>query len=149
MIPPMPRNRSKEIRMNRLIERFEKALDWITAAILVALLLIVLGFLLFVGTWPQTNATIVLLAPTLATAMQVIGYHPVHFGMIMTLAVNIGLITPPLGVCLFAASATGQIKVEAIVAEIWPFIGASVVILVIVALFPKVSTFLPRLLGLI
>jgi C4-dicarboxylate transporter DctM subunit len=114
-----------------------------------AILFIVLGFLLFVGTWLETNATIVLLAPTLAAAMQVIGYHPVHFGIIMTLAVNIGLITPPLGVCLFAASATGKISVEAIVAEIWPFIGASVVILVIVALFPGVSTFLPKLLGLI
>jgi C4-dicarboxylate transporter DctM subunit len=114
-----------------------------------AILFIVLGFLLFVGTWLETNATIVLLAPTLATAMQVIGYHPVHFGVVMTLAVNIGLITPPLGVCLFAASATGKIKVEAIVSEIWPFIGASVIVLVIVALFPEISEFLPKLLGLI
>lgn len=114
-----------------------------------AILFIILIFLLFVGTWLETNATIVLLAPTLAAAMQVIGYHPVHFGVVMTLAVNIGLITPPLGVCLFAASATGKIKVEAIVSEIWPFIGASVIVLVIVALFPEISEFLPKLLGLI
>lgn len=64
------------------------------------ILLIVLCFLLFVGTWLETNATIVLLAPTLAAAMQLIGYHPVHFGIVMTVAANIGLITPPLGVCL-------------------------------------------------
>ncbi|MBE0558595.1 MAG: TRAP transporter large permease [Proteobacteria bacterium] len=114
-----------------------------------AILFIVLCFLLFVGTWLETNATIVLLAPTLAAAMQLIGYHPVHFGIVMTLAANVGLITPPLGVCLFAASATGKIGVEAIVSEIWPFIGASVVILVLVALFPETSLFLPRVLGLI
>ena len=113
------------------------------------ILLIVLCFLLFVGTWLETGATIVLLAPTLAAAMHLIGYHPVHFGIVMTVTANIGLLTPPLGVCLFAASTTGKISVEAIVSEIWPFIGAAVVILLIIALLPEISLFLPRLLGLI
>ena len=113
------------------------------------ILMIVLLFLLFVGTWLETGATIVLLAPTLAAAMTLIGYHPVHFGIVMTVTANIGLLTPPLGVCLFAASATGKISVEAIVSEIWPFIGAAVVILLIIALLPEISLFLPRLLGLI
>ncbi len=113
------------------------------------ILMIVLLFLLFVGTWLETGATIVLLAPTLAAAMTLIGYHPVHFGIVMTVTANIGLLTPPLGVCLFAASSTGKISVEAIVSEIWPFIGAAVVILLIIALLPEISLFLPRLLGLI
>jgi tripartite ATP-independent transporter DctM subunit len=113
------------------------------------ILLIVLCFLLFVGTWLETGATIVLLAPTLAAAMHLIGYHPVHFGIVMTVTANIGLLTPPLGVCLFAASATGKISVEAIVSEIWPFIGAAVVILLMIALLPEISLFLPRLLGLV
>ncbi len=113
------------------------------------ILLIVLCFLLFVGTWLETGATIVLLAPTLAAAMQLIGYHPVHFGIVMTVTANIGLLTPPLGVCLFAASATGKISVEGVVSEIWPFIGVSVVILLTVALFPEISLFVPRLLRLI
>jgi tripartite ATP-independent transporter DctM subunit len=113
------------------------------------ILLIVLCFLLFVGTWLETGATIVLLAPTLAAAMQLIGHHPVHFGIVMTVTANIGLITPPLGVCLFAASGTGKLSVEAIVSEIWPFIWSSVVVVVIVALVPELSLFIPRLLGLI
>ena len=113
------------------------------------ILLIVLCFLLFVGTWLETGATIVLLAPTLAAAMQFIGYHPVHFGIVMTVTANIGLITPPLGVCLFAASATGRLSVEDIVSDIWPFIGSAVVVVIIVGLFPEISLFIPRLLGLI
>jgi tripartite ATP-independent transporter DctM subunit len=113
------------------------------------ILMIVLVFLLFVGTWLETGATIVLLAPTLATAMTQIGYHPVHFGIVMTVTANIGLLTPPLGVCLFAASATGRLSVEDIVSEIWPFIWSAVVVVVIVGLFPEISLFIPRLLGLI
>lgn len=112
------------------------------------ILLIVIFFLLFVGTWLETNATIVLLAPTLTAAMKLIGYQPIHFGIIMILAVNIGLITPPLGVCLFAASGTGNVSVEAIVREIWPYIGASVLVLIVVAFIPEIVYFIPRLLGL-
>jgi len=113
------------------------------------ILVIVILSLLFVGTWLETNATIVLLAPTLASSMLLIGYHPLHFGIIMILTVNIGLITPPLGVCLFAASGTGNVEVEDIVREIWPFIGASVFVLFIIAFFPEIVFFLPRLLDLI
>ena len=81
--------------------------------------------------------------------MQLIGYNAVHFGIVMTVTANIGLLTPPLGVCLFAASATGRLSVEDVVSRVWPFIGAAVVILLIIALFPEISLFLPRLLGLI
>jgi TRAP-type C4-dicarboxylate transport system permease large subunit len=115
----------------------------------IGILMIVLAFLLFVGTWLETNATIVLLAPTLAAAMQLIGYNTVHFGIVMTVTANIGLLTPPLGVCLFAASATGRLSVEDVVSEIWPFIGAAVAVLLIIALVPEISLFLPRLLGLV
>ena len=60
-----------------------------------------------------------------------------------------GLITPPLGVCLFAASGTGQVKVEAIVREIWPYIGASIIVLLLTAYVPEIVYFIPRLLRLI
>lgn len=113
------------------------------------ILLAVILFLLFVGTWLETNATIVLLGPTLTSAMKLIGYDPIHFGTVMILAVNIGLITPPLGVCLFAASGTGNVEVEAIVKEIWPYILASVVVLLLTAFFPSIVYFVPRLFGLI
>ena len=113
------------------------------------ILLVVLLLLLFVGTWLETTATVVLLGPTLTAAMKLIGYQPIHFGTLMILTVNIGLITPPLGVCLFAASGTGQIKVEAIVREIWPYIGASIFVLILVAYIPQISYFIPRLLGLV
>ena len=112
------------------------------------ILIVVLAFLLFVGTWLETNATIVLLAPTLTAAMKMIGYQPIHFGTLMILTVNIGLITPPLGVCLFAASGTGQVKVESIVREIWPYIGASIAVLFLVAFVPDFVFVIPKLLHL-
>ncbi len=108
----------------------------------------VLLFLVFVGTWLETNATIVLLGPTLAAAMKLIGFDPIHFGIVMILAVNIGLITPPLGVCLFAASGTGNVKVEEIVKNIWPYIIAALLVLCLVAYVPGIVHFVPRLFGL-
>ncbi len=112
------------------------------------ILALVLIFLLFVGTWLETNATVVLLGPLLATTMGLIGIGALHFGIMMILAVNIGLITPPLGVCLFAASGTGNVRVEAIVKEIWPYIFASIFVLFLIAYIPGIVYFLPNLLGL-
>ncbi|MFX0200826.1 MAG: TRAP transporter large permease subunit [Candidatus Hodarchaeota archaeon] len=57
----------------------------------------------------------------------------------------IGLTTPPLGICLFVASVIAKISVERIVKAIWPFILASIVVLVLVTFFPFLSLWIPNL----
>lgn len=107
----------------------------------------VLFFLLLVGMWLETGATVCLLGPTLSAAMELIGFHPLHFGILMIVTVNIGLITPPLGVCLFAASSVSDRTVEEITMEIWPYILVSIAALLVIAFFPEIALFLPRALG--
>jgi TRAP-type C4-dicarboxylate transport system permease large subunit len=73
---------------------------------------------------------------------------PVHAGIMIILALNISLMTPPVGACLFVlASVTGE-KVEGITRELWPFILAEVAILLLIAYWSDLTLFIPRLLGL-
>jgi len=109
---------------------------------LIVILLLVIGLVM------DINATLIILAPVLAPLTVEIGMDPVHAGIMIILALNISLMTPPVGACLFVlASVTGE-KVEAITKELWPFIIAEVLILVLIAFWSDLTLFIPRLLGL-
>ena len=106
-------------------------------------------FVLFVGMFMDINAALIILAPILAPVAIEVGVHPLHFGFIMVFALNIGMITPPLGTCLFVASAIGDLKIEETTKAIWPFIVGSIITLFLVSFVPAISMFLPKLLGFV
>lgn len=109
---------------------------------------LILVLILAIGMVMDINATLIILAPVLAPLTVQIGMDPVHAGIMIILALNISLMTPPVGACLFVlASVTGE-KVEAITRELWPFILAEVLILGVIAFWPDLTLFVPRLLGL-
>ncbi|MDF2234213.1 TRAP transporter large permease [Albimonas sp. CAU 1670] len=109
---------------------------------------LILALLLLIGLVMDINATLIILAPVLAPLTVKIGMDPVHAGIMIILALNISLMTPPVGACLFVlASVTGE-KVEAITRELWPFILAEVGILLVIAYWSDLTLFIPRLLGL-
>lgn len=109
---------------------------------------LILALLLLIGLVMDINATLIILAPVLAPLTLDIGMNPVHAGIMIILALNISLMTPPVGACLFVlASVTGE-KVEAIARELWPFILAEVAVLIAVAYWSDLTLFIPRLLGL-
>ncbi len=107
----------------------------------------ILALLLFIGLFMDINATLVILAPVLAPLTLQIGMEPVHAGVMIVLALNISLMTPPVGACLFVlASVTGE-KLEAIARQLWPFLIAEVGVLLVIAYWPGLTLFIPRLLG--
>jgi tripartite ATP-independent transporter DctM subunit len=109
---------------------------------------LILLLLLLIGLVMDINATLIILAPVLAPLLLKIGMDPVHAGIMIILALNISLMTPPVGACLFVlASVTGE-KVEAITKELWPFILAEVAVLFVIAYWSDLTLFVPRLLGL-
>jgi tripartite ATP-independent transporter DctM subunit len=111
-------------------------------------ILLILLLLLVIGLVMDINATLIILAPVLAPLLLQIGMEPVHAGIMIILALNISLMTPPVGACLFVlASVTGE-KVEAITRELWPFILAEVGILILIAYWSDLTLFIPRMLGL-
>lgn len=111
----------------------------------IIILLLINVFLLFMGTFMETTANLIILTPVLLPLTRAIGIDPVHFGAIMVLNLVIGLMTPPVGVCLFVASSISRVKLEGIVKRIWPFLVAAIVVLLIVTYVEPVSTWLPRL----
>ncbi|MGM0873757.1 MAG: TRAP transporter large permease [Bacillota bacterium] len=114
-----------------------------TNSVIVILLIIVL--LLFVGTFMETIAALVILFPVLLPVATTIGMDPIQFGVVMVLTLVIGLVTPPVGVCLFVASQIGKVSIGTATRELIPFIGVSLTVLLIVAFVPQVTLFLPSL----
>ncbi len=108
----------------------------------------ILALLLVIGLFMDINATLIILAPVLAPLTLQIGMDPVHAGVMIILALNISLMTPPVGACLFVlASVTGE-RIEAIAKSLWPFLVAEVLVLILIAYWSDLTLFVPRLLGL-
>ncbi len=111
------------------------------------LLLLINFILVIVGMWLDTGAAIILFAPILAPIVYAVGVHPIHFAIIMLMNLTIGLITPPVGVVLYAACAVGKRRFEAVVKELTPFMIVSFSMLALVTFIPEIVLLLPRIAG--
>ncbi|KKL44706.1 hypothetical protein LCGC14_2363020, partial [marine sediment metagenome] len=83
--------------------------------------------------------------PVFGPALVELGLHPVHLGMVMILNLTIGLITPPFGVCLYAASSISGCSVEDIAKEAFPYIMLDIGVLFLITYFPGIVMFFPKL----
>ena len=104
-------------------------------------------FLLFMGMWLDLTANIFLFAPIFVPLVTAAGIDPLHFAIVFLLNVNLGNITPPLGIVLFATAEISREKAFDIVRELWPFWLIKVVVLAIVTYLPWVSLWLPQRFG--
>ena len=111
------------------------------------ILLFINIFLLFMGMWLDLTANIFLFAPILGPLVMKAGVDPLHFSMIFLLNVNLGNITPPLGIILFATSELSRQKVYEILKDLWPFWLIKVVVLILVTYLPQISVWFPHYLG--
>ena len=103
--------------------------------------------LLCVGMFIDPTAAIILFAPILSKVAIAVGIDPVHFGVIMILNLNLGLLTPPLGICLFAAEEIADCGLPALIRETLPFLLVSFLVLILVTYLPGLSLWLPGVLG--
>ena len=118
----------------------------VTESKYVMLLIINLIFLL-VGMWMETSAAILLFVPILAPMVTSMGVHPVHFAVIVIVNLTVGLITPPVGVVLYAVANVGKEKFETVVKSTMPFILMGFALVVILTFVPELCLFLPRIMG--
>ncbi|MDP7101892.1 MAG: TRAP transporter large permease [Rhodospirillales bacterium] len=113
-----------------------------------AVVLLILNLIMLVlGMFIDPTAAIILFIPVLSEAAKAAGIDPVHFGAIVILNLNIGLLTPPLGVCLYAAERIADCGLGQLLKETWPFLAVSLIALALVTYIPAVSLWLPHLLG--
>lgn len=106
------------------------------------IILMIIVLLLIVGCFMDTIAAIIILTPILLPIATHVGYDPIHFGIIMIVALAIGFVTPPVGVNLFVGSSIAGISLEALSKKIIPFIIVMVIVLLIITFIPTLSILL-------
>lgn len=112
----------------------------------VILLLLINVFLLVVGCFMETNAAILILTPILLPITNALGVDPVQMGVVVVLNLMIGLLTPPIGMVLFATSRVAKVSIERIVIALKPFYIVLLLALMLVTFVPQLSLFVPNLL---
>ena len=109
---------------------------------------LIIAGLLVVGAFMDATPAVLIFAPILLPVVASFGMDPLHFGVLMVMALSIGTITPPVGPVLFVGVRVANLRIEDVIRHLVPYFIALVVLLVFVAYTPSLSTWLPGLLGL-
>ncbi len=113
------------------------------------LLFLVNLLLFFVGMFLDAGPAIIILGPILGPIFFALGVDPVHFAIIMTVNLTVGLLTPPMGLVLFATSAVSGLRVETIARAVMPFLIVEFMVIFLITYIPAISLTLPRLAGFV
>jgi len=114
------------------------------------ILLFLINLLLFiVGMFLDAGPAIIILGPILGPIFVDLGVHPVHFAIIMSVNLTVGLATPPMGLVLFVASSVSGERVETIAKAILPFLAVEVLVIFLITYIPAISMTIPRLTGFV
>jgi TRAP-type C4-dicarboxylate transport system permease large subunit len=105
--------------------------------------------ILFVGCFIDTIAAITILTPILLPIVLKLGIDPIHFGVIITLNLMIGLLHPPLGMVLFVLARVARLSVERTTVAILPWLVPLIVALVLITYIPELTLWLPRQMGML
>jgi tripartite ATP-independent transporter DctM subunit len=112
------------------------------------ILLFLINILLFVvGMFLDAGPAIIILGPILGPIFTDLGVHPVHFAIIMSVNLTVGLATPPMGLVLFVTSSVSGERVETIAKAILPFLAVQIVAIFLITFVPQISLYLPQLFG--
>jgi tripartite ATP-independent transporter DctM subunit len=110
-------------------------------------LIAVILLLLVVGLFLEGIAAILVLVPILHPIAMALGIDPLHFGIVVIFNLMMGLITPPMGLCLFVADSVSGVGMGAIIRRILPMLAVQFIVLLLITFVPTLVTFLPRLAG--
>ncbi|WP_127142990.1 TRAP transporter large permease [Pelagibacterium montanilacus] len=109
------------------------------------IIVILIFTLAFIGSVMDEVSTAVLFVPTLAAIGQQLGFDPVHFGVVMVLAIMTGAVNPPVGTLLFISNALARLKLSDILVQVWIFLIPILLVNILIAFVPELVTFLPSL----
>ena len=163
-LPLLLMNAGKSTAMVMVIVAAASSFGWILtsaripdaiAAFLISLseskyviLLLINLFLLIVGCLMDVTASIIILTPIFMPIVNQFGINPVHFGIIMTVNLAIGMSTPPLGVNLFVSCGIAKISIEENARAMVKFLIANLIALLLIVFVEPVSLIIPQLMGL-
>ncbi|MTI02839.1 MULTISPECIES: TRAP transporter large permease [Alphaproteobacteria] len=112
------------------------------------ILLFLINLLLFiVGMFLDAGPAIIILGPILGPIFTSLGVDPIHFAIIMSVNLTVGLATPPMGLVLFVAAAVSRERVETIAKAILPFLAVEIIVIFLITYIPELSMTIPRITG--
>ncbi|MCX5884217.1 MAG: TRAP transporter large permease [Deltaproteobacteria bacterium] len=109
------------------------------------LLLLVMAGLLVIGCVMETTAALILLVPVLAVLTPQMGVDPVQFGVLMVVNLAIGMLTPPVGICLFVSCGISGVPLGEVGRAVMPLVAAAIAALMIACFWPPMTLWLPSL----
>jgi TRAP-type C4-dicarboxylate transport system permease large subunit len=101
---------------------------------------------LILGCFLEGNAIFLITIPIFFPIAMQYGLDPINLGVVMTLLIMIGNLTPPVGMCLFAVSSFSKVGIMALAKECWPYIVGILLVTILLAFVPGIATYLPNLL---
>jgi tripartite ATP-independent transporter DctM subunit len=111
----------------------------------VALLLLINGLLIVLGTAVEGTSALIILTPIFVPILTKLGIDPVHFGIVLVTNLTIAGVTPPVGQMMFISSQVMRVPMDDYTVEVLPFLGAMLLVLLALSLFPQLTVFLPNL----
>jgi tripartite ATP-independent transporter DctM subunit len=111
----------------------------------VVVLFCIIIFYVIIGCFWDIYAALILTLPLIFPVIQIAGFDPIWFGVIIVKCMEIGLITPPFGLNVFVLSSSSGVPVKTIFSGVWPFLMADVVHLALLLIFPQIALLLPNL----
>jgi tripartite ATP-independent transporter DctM subunit len=109
------------------------------------LLLLVMAGLLVIGCIMETTAALILLVPVLAAITPQMGVDPIQFGVLMVVNLAIGMLTPPVGICLFVACGISGLPLGKVGWAVMPFVAVAILSLLIACYWPPLTLWFPSL----
>jgi C4-dicarboxylate transporter, DctM subunit len=103
----------------------------------------IIVIVLILGCFLEGNAIFIITIPIFVPIARQYGIDLVNFGVVMTLLIMIGNLTPPVGMCLYAVSSFSKVPIGALSGEVWPYLVGITIVTILIAFLPQISTFLP------
>ena len=131
------------------LERIPQALAFFVSGLALPeflILLLVVAIILVIGTFVDVSPAILLLTPVFLPAMKMLGISGIQFGVMLISGLAVGLVTPPVGMCLNVCSAISKLQIGTIFRAAAPFLLANVITLILVTYIPALSQWVPSVL---
>jgi TRAP-type C4-dicarboxylate transport system permease large subunit len=92
------------------------------------------------GSMLEGIPAIVLFGPLLFPVAEAVGINDVHYAMVVILAMGLGLFAPPFGIGFYISCTIGKVQPEAVMGQLWPYLGALLLAVILIAAVPSIST---------
>lgn len=111
-------------------------------------LLLIMLLITILGMFVEVTAALIMMIPMFTSIVNLLGYDPLYFAIVVIITFCIGAITPPVGITLYVSCGIAKLPLKKAIKPIWPFVFIMLGVTVLIVFVPGVATLLPNLLGL-